>query len=63
VTPIAGYPDAFEVVRVVDGANAPLDLNGTTARLNVRLVIVVEDGHCRTESYSYRLQTGASRTS
>jgi hypothetical protein len=60
VTPIAGYPDAFELVRVVDGANAPLELDGTTARLYLRLVVVVEDGACRTESYGYRLQADAS---
>jgi hypothetical protein len=60
ITPIAGYPDAFELIRVVDGANASLELGGTTARLYVRLVVVVEDGRCRTESYAYRLQADGS---
>jgi hypothetical protein len=60
VTPIAGYPDAFELTRVVDGANASLELYGTAVRLFVHQVVVVDDGHCRTESYSYRLQADAS---
>jgi hypothetical protein len=38
----------------------PLELNGTTVCLFVQQVVVVEDGKCRTESYSYRLQAGAS---
>jgi hypothetical protein len=59
VDKIAGYTDGFEVARVVDGANASLDLDGTTARLFVRLVVAVEDGHCRTESCTYRLQADA----
>jgi len=63
VTPIAGYPDAFELTRVVDGNDAPLELDGTTARLFVRLVVVVEEGRCRTEFSTYRLQADASRGS
>lgn len=60
VTPIAGYPDAFEVVRIVDGDDASLELDGTTARLYVRQVIVVDDARCRMESYVYRLQADES---
>jgi hypothetical protein len=60
VDKIAGYPDGFEVARVVDGANTSLELDGTTARLFVRILVVVQDDHCRTESYSYRLQADAS---
>jgi hypothetical protein len=63
VTPIAGHPDAFELARVLDGDNVPLELHGTTAHLFVRLVVVVEDGHCRTESSTFRLQTDPSRSS
>ncbi len=60
VEPIAGYPDGFELTRVVGDDDAPLELDGTTARLFVRLAVVVEDGRCRTDSYSYRLQTDES---
>jgi hypothetical protein len=63
VRPIAGYPDAFELTRVVNDDDASLELYGTTARLFVRLVVVVEDGRCRVESYAYRLQADASRSS
>jgi len=63
VEPIVGYPDAFELTRVVNDEDAPLELDGTTAHLFVRLVVVVEDGRCRTESYAYRLQADASRGS
>jgi hypothetical protein len=40
--------------------DASLELDGTTVRLFVRLVVVVVDGRCRTESYVYRLQTDES---
>jgi hypothetical protein len=60
VEPIVGYPDAFELTRVVDGDDVPLELDGTTARLYVQQVVVVEDGRCRTESYVYRLQADES---
>jgi hypothetical protein len=40
VEPIAGYPDAFELTRVVDGDDAPLELNGTTAHLFVKQLVV-----------------------
>jgi hypothetical protein len=60
VTPIAGYPDAFELSRVVERANVPLELDGTTICLFLHEVLVVEDGCCRTESYAYRLQADGS---
>jgi hypothetical protein len=60
VTPIAGCPDAFQLTRIVDGDYAALELDGTTAHPFVQQLVVVEDGHCKTESYSYRLQADAS---
>ena len=51
---------AFELIRLVDRASAPLDLDGTSARLFVRQIIDVVDGHCQVESYSYRLQADES---
>jgi len=51
---------AFELIRLVDRASAPLDLDGTSARLFVRQIIDVVDGHCQVESFSYRLQAGES---
>jgi hypothetical protein len=61
VRPIAGHDaDAFELVRIVDAGRVPCELDGTAAHLFVRLVVVVEDGRCRTESYAYRLQSGPS---
>jgi hypothetical protein len=60
VESIVGYPGAFELTRVVDGDDAPLELDGTTAHLFVKQAIVVEDGRCRTESYAYRLLADAS---
>jgi hypothetical protein len=63
VRPIVGCADAFELTRVVDDEDAPLELDGTTARLFVRLVVVVEDGRCRTEFSTYRLQADVSRGS
>lgn len=56
--PVSSDPSAFQLSRVVAGRRAPLELHGTTMRLFVGHVIVVEDGRCRTESYGYRLQTG-----
>jgi hypothetical protein len=50
----------FELTRLVDRASAPLELDGTSARLFVRQIIDVVDGHCQVESYSYRLQTDES---
>jgi hypothetical protein len=55
--------DTFQLMRLVDGDIAPLELLGTTVRLFVRHVIVVKDGHCSTESYGYRLQTDESPAS
>jgi hypothetical protein len=61
--PLPGDPDAFELTRLVEGSSAPLELHGTSARLFVRQIIVVVDGHCQTESYSYRLQADESLAS
>ncbi len=64
VVPIPGHDgDAFELTRVVEEARVPLELDGTKASLFVRLLVVVEDGRCRTESYTYRLQADALRSS
>lgn len=60
---IAGYPDGFEIARVVDGDDVSLELDGTAARLFVRLVVVVDDDRCRTESATFSLQADASRKS
>lgn len=62
VEPITGHAagDAFELTRVVNDDDAPLELDGTTVRLFVRLVVVVEDERCRTESYVFRLQADES---
>jgi hypothetical protein len=59
---IGSEPDrnAFELTNLVDGNTAPLELDATTLRLFVRQVVVVNGGHCKTESYSYRLQTDPS---
>lgn len=56
---LAGHGDesAFEIARLVDDVRAPLELFGSSLRLFVRHTVVVEDGHCRTESYGYRLQS------
>ena len=56
VAPIPGEPDTFKLTRVVEEDDVPLELDGTTARLFVQQVVVVEDDQCRTESYLYRLQ-------
>jgi hypothetical protein len=63
VREIAGYPDRFKLARSVDGDDAPLELHGTAVRLFVQQVVTVDDGHCRTESYSYRLLSDASTKS
>jgi hypothetical protein len=54
---IPGEPNAFELTRFVEGSSAPLELHGASTRLFVRQIIEVVDGHCSTESYSYRLQS------
>jgi len=55
-----GYPGAFELTRVVEGDDVPLGIDGTTLSLLVQQLVVVDDGCCRTESCSYRLQAEAS---
>ncbi len=60
MTPIPGYADAFKLTRLVNGDDAPLELDGTAAHLFVQQIVVVDDGRCRTESYSYRLLADAS---
>lgn len=60
--PIPDDEDAFEITRLVDSACAA----GPAwhhAQLFMRQTIVVVDGHCQTESYSYRLQADASTKS
>ena len=56
-------PTAFELTRLVEGSSAPLELHGTSSRLFVRQLFEVIDGHCRIESYSYRLQATDARDS
>ena len=63
VAPIPGEPDTFKLTRVVEEDDVPLELDGTTARLLVHEVVVVEDDQCRTESYLYRLQADQSARS
>ena len=58
-----GDGDTFELERLVEGEDVPLELHGSTARLSVRQVVVVKDGRCKTESYEYRLQADESRKS
>lgn len=53
----------FELTRLVDRASAPLELLGVSAHLFVRQLVEVVDGHCQTESYSYRLQVDETRDS
>jgi hypothetical protein len=48
------------LTRLVNDEDAPLDLDGTTAKLFIQQVVVVGDGRCKTESYVYRLQAGES---
>jgi len=52
--------NAFELTRLVDAVRAPCELDGTTAQLRIQHGVVIDDGQCRTESYSYRLQAEAS---
>lgn len=54
------YADAFQLMRIVDGDSAPLELHGTQVQLFVRQVIVPKDGDYSTEAYSYRLQANES---
>lgn len=55
--------DAFEITRFVDDEAQALDLFGTSLELLVRQKIVVVNGHCRTESHTYRLQREGSAKS
>lgn len=50
--------NVFEITRLVGDSRASLSLHGSTLRLFVRQTITVIDGHCQTESYGYRLQSG-----
>jgi len=52
------HDDQFHLTRLVDRRRVPLELRATSLRLFVTQAIRVVDGHCRTVSYSYRLQTG-----
>jgi hypothetical protein len=61
--PLPEDEDAFEITRLVERARSPLDLRGSSLRLFVRQMVVVVDGHCQTESYSYRLQSSESTKS
>jgi hypothetical protein len=61
--PVPAYAGAFQLMRLVDGDSAPLELHGTGVRLFVRQVIVVKDGDYSTESYAYRLQADESADS
>lgn len=55
--------DAFEITRFVDEQARSFDLFGTSLLLFIRQTIVVIDGHCQTESHTYRLQRDASAKS
>jgi hypothetical protein len=57
--PVPGGEGAFEITRFEDDDRVPLELFGSSLRLFVRHTVVVVDGHCRTESYGYRLESGA----
>jgi hypothetical protein len=57
VAAIAGCSDVFELTRVVNEDKAPLELDGVSLCLFVKHVVAIEDGRCRTDSYSYRLQS------
>jgi hypothetical protein len=61
--PVPAYAGAFQLMRIVDGDSAPLELHGTGVHLFVRHVIVVKDGDYSTESYAYRLQADESADS
>jgi hypothetical protein len=54
---------AFEITRFIDGEGRPLELFGTSLRLFIRQTIVVVDGHCQTESHTYRVQRDDSAKS
>jgi hypothetical protein len=58
--PLPNDEAAFDITRLVGGARASLELRGSSLQLFVRQTIVVVDGHCRTESYTYRLQESSA---
>lgn len=58
-----GDESTFEISRFVGDVRAPLELLGSSLRLFVRHTVVVVGGHCRTESYGYRLQSSAEARS
>ena len=60
VSPLAGDGERFQLARLVERENVPLQLRGTTARLLVHLAVAVVDGRCRTVSYAYRFQADDS---
>jgi len=47
VSSIVGHGEKFQLARLVERLNVPLQLRGTTACLFVRLLVVVEDGRPR----------------
>jgi len=51
------------LTRVVEGDDVPLELDGTTLRLLVQQLVVVNGDRCRTESATFSLQADASRKS
>jgi hypothetical protein len=65
VSPVTGdgHDDTFELERVVEGEDVPLELYRSTARLSVQQVVVVKDRRCKTKSYEYRFQADESRNS
>jgi hypothetical protein len=56
VRKVADRSGAFELSRVVAENDTPLELNGVPLRLFVKHVVTIENGRCRTNTYSYRLQ-------
>lgn len=56
---VPGGESTFEITRFAGDLRAPLELLGSPLSLFVRHTVVVADGHCRTESYGYRLQSSA----
>jgi len=52
VSPVTGdgHDDTFELERVVEGEDVPLELYRSTARLSVQQVVVVKDRRCTTKS-------------
>ncbi len=65
VSPVTGDGDGetFQLERIVEGEDVPLELYRSTARLSVQQVVVVKDRRCKTKSYEYRYQADESRKS